>query len=329
MEKKTYVDEKGAVYTEDRKILLQIPKGAVEFTVPEGTEEIGEDVGDVELHKVTLPSSLRKIWPHAFYGCLNLESVSIPDSVEEIGFGAFALCENLKTITLPNNLKEIEASLFDRDSSLKQIILPDSIEHIGEDAFRACHGLEQVVLPKKLQSIGDNAFSYSKLKTIALPEGLQSIGHNAFYECKHLDEITLPKSLKTINGNPFNGCSATITSLSPKFKAADGALYGNHGKRLIHATTSGKSYHVADGVEIIGAEALDMQVDELVISSSVRTIEPTFGCCSAKHIIFEGEVQKMPKKPIYEVLSNVERITIPKGTSSHYAKLFRFIIEES
>lgn len=63
MSNKTYKDEKGAIYTEDRKILLQIPRGTAEYVVPEGTEEIGEDVGDDELRKLTLPTSLRKIWP--------------------------------------------------------------------------------------------------------------------------------------------------------------------------------------------------------------------------------------------------------------------------
>lgn len=329
MGKNTYIDEKGAVYTEDRKILLQIPKGTAEFIVPEGTEEIGEDVGDVELRKVRLPMSLRNIWPHAFYGCMSLEGISIPDSVEEIGFGAFALCDNLQSVTLPKGLKEIAPALFSNDHNLKEITLPNSVEHIGAEAFRACHRLEKVVLPKMLQSIGNNAFFYCSMKAIALPEGLQSIGDHAFYDCKYLNEITLPKSLKTITGNPFNECRATITSLSSKFKAADGALYGNRGKRLIHAKANGKHYQVADGVEIIGKEALDMEVDELIIPSSVRTIEATFGCCSAKHIIFKGEVKKMPKEPIYELFANVERISIPRGTSSHYAQIFHFVIEES
>lgn len=307
MSNKIYKDERGVKFSEDRKILLKVPRGILEYDVPEGTEKIGKEAFNKKIRKVTLPKSLKKILPRAFYDCQDLEQVVIPDSVEEIGESAFSWCLSLKEVVLPKALKEIEAETFDSCMSLERVVIPDTVTKIGIYAFKLCDKLTEIVLPKSLETISDIAFDC----------------------CTGLSEIQLPESLQTITGNPFRGCYVVITSLSPNFKVIDNALYGDNGKRLIYAHAECERFCIVEGTEVVGVGALHIHTDELVIPASVKKFCHQIYSCHASRIIFKGTVERLPCEMIYDLVNGLRHVVIPRGTKKYYDKMFGFTIDES
>lgn len=91
MSEKTYTDEMGAEFSEDRKTLEQAPWDVEEYVVPEGTERIGSFAFRMTTlqtkspqRKVVLPETIKSISSDAFYICTSLQEVNLPNSLEEI-----------------------------------------------------------------------------------------------------------------------------------------------------------------------------------------------------------------------------------------------------
>lgn len=107
------------------------------YTVPDGTEEIGEKAffNSKHLVSVTVPGSVSRIGESAFSACPYLETAVLSGGVEEIGDYAFHLCENLRRVTVP-----------------------DSVTVSGRFAFLGCYKLTDLTLPKNIPAIGEGAF---------------------------------------------------------------------------------------------------------------------------------------------------------------------------
>ena len=132
----------------------------VSIELPEGLEEIGEDLfQDCEsVTSLTIPSTVRRIQDGAFYNCTSLVSIVLPEGLEEIGVGSFEYCESLTSLTIPTTVQQI---------------------HCG--AFKRCTSLASIELPMGLKQVGTNIFEGSFLKSIRL-----SISPTRYYEllCK-------------------------------------------------------------------------------------------------------------------------------------------------
>ena len=70
----TWIDEYGAEYSVDKKVLKRVPKEITDYSILEGTEIIGDA---------------------AFSNCQDIVYVSIPNSINEIGHYAFAGCKKI------------------------------------------------------------------------------------------------------------------------------------------------------------------------------------------------------------------------------------------
>lgn len=83
---KTYIDEYG-VTSDNHKILVKGNSGLEEYTVPEGTEVIGNDAwGNMyKLKNINLPNGLLEIESLAFSGCMGLTTIQLPSTLKEIG----------------------------------------------------------------------------------------------------------------------------------------------------------------------------------------------------------------------------------------------------
>ena len=194
----TVVD--GVLFSADLTQLIRYPENKEEeaYTVPDGTQEIGELAfsGVKSLKSVTLPDGLKKIGETAFSGCENLETVLVsgnrqtdgtgspdepaefdPASVESDSVGKYAFngCEKLSTVELPNGLKRIEFG-----------------------AFYHCDSLESILLPDSLRRIDSSIIDSNKMKSIVLPRNLQYIAEGALEDCLNLECVTLPAT-----GIPF------------------------------------------------------------------------------------------------------------------------------
>jgi len=85
-------EEKGLVFSEDKKILLKCTDDKITaITIPDGVIEIGRS---------------------AFVRCRQLTEVVIPGSVTIIGAGAFRFCRSLSHIVIPDSVTRIDTLAF-------------------------------------------------------------------------------------------------------------------------------------------------------------------------------------------------------------------------
>ena len=90
----------------------------------------------------TMPSSVEKIKPYAFWGDYNLQKIGISSNVKEISAYAFSNCKNLNEIDIPYSVKNIDMKAFEDCIRLRQIMIPPSVGTIHSTAFDGCTRLE-------------------------------------------------------------------------------------------------------------------------------------------------------------------------------------------
>lgn len=90
----------------------------------------------------TMPDSVEKIKPYAFWGDYNLEKIDISSNVKEISAYAFSNCKNLKEVNIPYSVKNIDMKAFEDCVRLRQITIPPSVSTIHSTAFDGCTKLE-------------------------------------------------------------------------------------------------------------------------------------------------------------------------------------------
>ena len=152
---KTFIDEYGVTYSDNHKILVKGNSGLEEYTVPEGTEVIGNDAwGKMDkLKNINLPNGLLEIESLAFSGCMGLTSIQLPSTLKEIGGYAFEF------------------------TMLRYIVVPEGIRVLRNDVFGECFGLNTVILPSTLESIEDYAFCSCPSPQILLMAEERKLSH--------------------------------------------------------------------------------------------------------------------------------------------------------
>ena len=159
----------GVTFSVDRKTLIDYPEDKVdeEYVVPEGTEVIARVAfSNQNLHKITLPLSLREVGCQAMSYCSQLTTVMwgiFPQRVSESLFDGSPIQKFQTQDTSPNCIA-IDGILFSPDKktlllypsakSNKQYIVPEGIETILAGAFY-CAQVHEFVLPSTLKEIGN------------------------------------------------------------------------------------------------------------------------------------------------------------------------------
>lgn len=160
----TFIDEYGVTYTEDRKILVKGNGELEEYTVPEGTEVIGQDAwGKMDkLKNIILPEGLLEIESLAFSGCMGLTSIQLPSTLKEIGGYAFEFTM-LRYIVIPEGITVLRNDVFGECFGLNTIVLPSTIESIEDYAFCCCPSSQILLMAeeRRLSYIDDDAFDGS------------------------------------------------------------------------------------------------------------------------------------------------------------------------
>lgn len=86
----------------------------------------------------SMPSSVNKIRPYAFWGDYNLQDVSIGGNVTEITGYAFSNCKNLKAVDISYSVNRIDMKAFEDCVRLRDITIPISVSSIHSTAFDGC-----------------------------------------------------------------------------------------------------------------------------------------------------------------------------------------------
>ncbi|MCQ2339937.1 MAG: leucine-rich repeat domain-containing protein [Paludibacteraceae bacterium] len=273
--KDSYIDEQGAEYSADGKILIQCPEDFEgDFVVPEGVEILAHISGLTPSLKLGRPSAL-----FAFFNCSKLRSVKIPSTVKEIDSWNFALCPNLKTIEVsPDN------PIYDSRQDCHAIIetatnkliaggykstIPEGIVEIDDLAFWGCVKLSHIVFPKSLRAIGwKGLYHCDALTEIYIPANLTKLGGENFHRCPNITEIIVDKNNPVYDSR--NNCNAVINT---------------ERNCLVLGCVNTK---IPKGITEIGDEAFSMckELESIEIPESVTHIGDVafFGCKSLRRI---------------------------------------------
>ena len=152
------IDDKGVVYSADRKRLIKAPKDLVDYVIPYGVDVICDNAFDgcTDLKTLTISDSVVFIGDFAFNQCHVLDDLTIPCSVLFIGKSAFRNCK-LHNLQIDHGLISIGDWAFD-SCRIKNLVLPDSIRYIGRGAFKWCRLLKELKFPESIVYIGEGAF---------------------------------------------------------------------------------------------------------------------------------------------------------------------------
>lgn len=175
------IDDKGVVYSADKKRLIKAPKDMVEYVIPYGVDVICDDAfnGCTELKTLTISDSVAFIGDFAFDQCHLLDNLTIPCSVLFIGKCAFRHCK-LHNLQIDNGLISIGDWAFD-SCRIKNLVLPDSIRYIGRGAFKWCRLLKELNFPESIVYIGEGAFYGLVLRRWKFPNLPSSFVHPIQY----------------------------------------------------------------------------------------------------------------------------------------------------
>lgn len=107
----------------------------VSIIIPEGYEHIGRWAFQANnLSYISLPSTLRIIESHAFWGC-DFTAIQLPEGLETIGKEAFSACHDLTSLTIPSTVTRIDDIIANEHSDITTVVLPAEIEYIAPNAF--------------------------------------------------------------------------------------------------------------------------------------------------------------------------------------------------
>ena len=153
---------------------------------------------------ITIPSTVKKIGPYAFYNNKKITAVTIPSSVKQIEYSAFGYCSGLTGVKLTNGLTAIGNSAFTHCEKLSSITFPSTLKTIGSEAFYSCSDLKKIIIPSNVTSIGESAFYNCFSATVLeLPTTPLTIGDSAFRGCYNVERLFVPKNLKIVGSYVF------------------------------------------------------------------------------------------------------------------------------
>jgi len=255
--------------------------------------------GCISLASVDFPVSLAYIGNDVFIGS-GLTSLQLPTSIKSIGSHAFYGCIGLKTLDLSSlTITSLDLGVFMWCTELTSVILPSSLRTL-DGTFAYCKALTSINLPPNLTSLGFETFSECiSLTTLNIPSTVQTIGEAVFLGCTGLKSCNIPNSVTKTGSRAFSGCSGLasiyaystnpidLNSSDSVFKGINMAgciLYVPSGSRSLYQA----AYQWKDFVNIV--EMTSTAVNELSGNkNSVLYPNPTSGDFSVSSL--EGSAQ--------------------------------------
>ena len=183
-----YITVDGVLFTASGKTLVYYPTGKqdAEYSIPEGTEKLGESCIDASwLETLNIPSTLKSAGRDyvAFVGLPNLREINVsPDN--KVFRSVDGVLYNSDTLLCYPNEK--------REKELKAEDFPAGLKHIAHDSFWGNRHLETLELPEGLEYLGSKVFfGAQSLKTVVIPASVKYISSHAFAFCPALERVTI------------------------------------------------------------------------------------------------------------------------------------------
>lgn len=198
------------------------------------------------LTEISVPESIKKIYPRAFLNCINLKKIILPASVTEIGNCAFEGCYSLENIVISNSVsfKNSDGLLIDKKKKM-------TIRMENSSSKRQCS------IPNGIEVITKKTFEGPVVEKIVVPQTVKEIEINAFF---------MTTSLTSIEVNPRNMI----------FRDTEGVLHSRDGKRLMRYPQGkeGVNYYLEDSVEIIDVQAFSnvKKLETMTFTNSLKEI---------------------------------------------------------
>lgn len=211
------------LYQKDNEIRIDL-----DITKTTGLQDLSKGFSSVRsLKSISLPATVNKFSPAAFYGCLNLEFITVDLNSE--------------------NYKSIDGVLFSKDG--KTLVMYP----IGKKG-------SSYNIPNFVTDIGVLSFRQSSLESLQIPANVTIIKDHALSECRNLKKLYISNGLTSMEygAEALRGCVSleeVITdSNNEYYKSIDGVLFTKDGKQIVcyPAAKTQSEYEVPTGVESIG-----------------------------------------------------------------------------
>ena len=273
----------GVLFQREQHALAAYPMGKkdLSYTIPEGTEVIGEGSFYFvdHLEELHVPDSVRLIEEDAFCDSSYSDlTIYLPETVGTISPGAFSLADSgIRVISASPRYQAADNMLIDvqektlitifcespseSDQKSRTIVIPEGVETIGKKALDSlsCY---RIVFPSTLKAIAGDDYFFIDSDVLEFPEGLKSIGDN--FRVNEVKNIVFSEGLERIG----DGFKATEIKniLFPSTLRSVGEFC------LFNGNLESISFH--EGIESIGAHAFSSNENlrTVYLPGSVHTI---------------------------------------------------------
>lgn len=265
------------------------------------------------VQKITLPTTISKIYYKAFYNAKMLNDINLPMSLQKIEWSAFSYCDSLKSIEIPTSVTQIDDYAFE---NLDDIVIYYKNE-TGNDGWNtrwAGGNYVEFNVSKhaifesfEYAVIGNSEDNYIKViryigqdSNPQIPANINGISvkairKNAFKNNTYIESIVIPDGILSIGEYAFSNC------------------------------TSLKSITIPDSVTSIGEYAFESctSLESIVLPKSLTTIESyLFLRCTSLKSVTIGENVTAIKTGAFQSCESIATIKLPSSVTTLYDGVF-------
>lgn len=218
------------------------------------------------IKSLTIPESVKTIWPLAFSGSLKdgyglgCKSLTIPGNITEIGAGAF-LFAKFEQVSIPDAVKNIYIETFNHCVNLKSINLGNGVIEICNDAFHDIANNAEIhidaVIPPQIR---EYAFSSGYTAKVFVPYGTSedyrskwsTFSELTFVEMEpgQTSGVTVGKAPTELHVECIHGCLYATAASVIRIYSISGTLV-HSGSGVVNVSLPAGVYLVKSGTDVV------------------------------------------------------------------------------